>query len=1187
MNRKTHTLARMVTALLPLLLATVPPLTLHAQHRGELFNDNFEAATGVSPYTIEQQKTNATFRTDSDPNNATLGTWFTYGGEADGFTGLFGIQVTSNVDVPPPYTGTYQGSNVLRIFRSPVGSGSATCANFISTQIGGKVRATWKQMIQPAGNNAAMIHFSGTANPGSEGFDTARLSFLTQGGVWKYFSGGWQTLPIPETLSVWQDCQLDVDLDNQKWTLTIGGVSSGEVKGFGNAPGNTARSMTFRGGGSANDLWFIDSLQVYPLTKPIGAAHTPTDGQKVETFTPVIYTITDGFTETKELVVNTSTVQLLINGSRVTPNVLTKVGDTTTVSYLAPGDWTANTTNTVRLTFSDTNSPPGLSTNNFNFVVLPALAANPPRQQADSPDGLLVVEAEHYDRKVASVETPLLFAMDWEPTTDPAGYSGDGAMQALPGSSPDANMGSGPVDNSPRMDYKVRFLRTGTHYVWVRGYAPVFPGPPVSAAGANDSLFVGLDGNFMPTAITGFLDTSANPAYTWSTTTFTLVPSVGYHFITVWMRENGLSIDKIVITSNPNYRPEGVGPSKSPVGPDSSYWRFEEASGLALDVDENPAPFPGVLLGGASRSNSVFAAVVPHNAAANTKSMNFTGVEGDAVDMGAAGLDVGSGDFTLQAWINPRSITHVNGGFIAGKRISGLFGDKGYELLITPSGAGFKVRAAIRAGGPQVTAESGELGFGQWYHVAAVRGGGNLKVYVDGVQAGSVADTLAGISLNSGAQHFSVGGCLEGGTCPGDSPCFHTPFNGFIDEVRLTVAALPPAELLNAPAPSRPAIASRSPAPGATGVPGNANIVITLVDGTLPVVQNSIQLSLNNAPVTPVVTKTNTTTTVFYDPPTDLPGGSVNTVRLVYDDGTPGGLITNSYSFTIAYVPISGPSYWRFEEASGNALDSLGPFPGTLSGNAVRAADVPVATVLQTGAANTKSMSFDGAGAPSTIGTAVDMGAAVQVISSDFTLECWVKVTGTPNGAAIIVGKYQTGLFADKYFSLNHSAPTAGQVSFVFGMTGGNTISSGLKSQNQWYHVAGVRQGTAIRIYVDGVLQNSGTLNAFQDFTSDQRFCVAGGASGGVANMQGLVDEVRLSNTALAPAFFLNSTPPAVITVSRNGNQLTLSWTVTGYVLQDNDDVTNPLGWTNVPGGGTSPVVVTTSATKKFYRLKQ
>lgn len=87
--------------------------------------------------------------------------------------------------------------------------------------------------------------------------------------------------------------------------------------------------------------------------------------------------------------------------------------------------------------------------------------------------------------------------------------------------------------------------------------------------------------------------------------------------------------------------------------------------------------------------------------------------------------------------------------------------------------------------------------------------------------------------------------------------------------------------------------------------------------------------------------------------------------------------------------------------------------------------------------------------------------------------------------------------------------------------------------------------------------------------------------------MQGLVDEVRLSNTALAPAFFLNSTPPAVITVSRNGNQLTLSWTVTGYVLQDNDDVTNPLGWTNVPGGGTSPVVVTTSATKKFYRLKQ
>ena len=135
--------------------------------------------------------------------------------------------------------------------------------------------------------------------------------------------------------------------------------------------------------------------------------------------------------------------------------------------------------------------------------------------------------------------------------------------------------------------------------------------------------------------------------------------------------------------------------------------------------------------------------------------------------------------------------------------------------------------------------------------------------------------------------------------------------------------------------------------------------------------------------------------------------------------------------------------------------------------------------------------------------------------------------------------------------------------------------------------MAGVRQGTAFRIYVDGVLENSGTLNSFQDFTSDQRFCVAGGASGGVANFQGLVDEVRLSNTALSPIFFLNAPPPVVINFSRNGNQLTLSWTAAGFRLQVNNDLSNSLGWADVPGGGTSPVIVTTSGVRNFYRLIQ
>src|SRR6266404_5772908 len=138
-----HSLARIVPLFVCLLLAGLPALNLQAQptNRSQLFYDDFEIAAQVSPYTIAQQQANNSLATDSDPGPAQLGSWFTYGGEADGGPGLFGVQVTTNVDAA--FTGNYQSNNVLRVFRSPVGSGSATCANFAKAQIGGMVRLTW------------------------------------------------------------------------------------------------------------------------------------------------------------------------------------------------------------------------------------------------------------------------------------------------------------------------------------------------------------------------------------------------------------------------------------------------------------------------------------------------------------------------------------------------------------------------------------------------------------------------------------------------------------------------------------------------------------------------------------------------------------------------------------------------------------------------------------------------------------------------------------------------------------------------------------------------------------------------------------------------------------------------------------------------------------------------------------
>jgi hypothetical protein len=52
--------------------------------------------------------------------------------------------------------------------------------------------------------------------------------------------------------------------------------------------------------------------------------------------------------------------------------------------------------------------------------------------------------------------------------------------------------------------------------------------------------------------------------------------------------------------------------------------------------------------------------------------------------------------------------------------------------------------------------------------------------------------------------------------------------------------------------------------------------------------------------------------------------------------------------------------------------------------------------------------------------------------------------------------------------------------------------------------------------------------------------------------------------------------------------KMTLTWTSTGFVLQENSNLGNPAGWANVPNGNVSPVIITlpTTNSANFYRLR-
>ncbi len=126
----------------------------------------------------------------------------------------------------------------------------------------------------------------------------------------------------------------------------------------------------------------------------------------------------------------------------------------------------------------------------FSVVLVPGLvcgvASADPFQQDPGPDGIVSIEAENFDENVPNPPHTWIFI------TDPEGFSGTGAMQSTP-TDPGGGAGNdtGYVENSPRLDFEVNFTKTGTHYIWIRGYGQ---------DGNSDSCHAGIDGEDVPSA---------------------------------------------------------------------------------------------------------------------------------------------------------------------------------------------------------------------------------------------------------------------------------------------------------------------------------------------------------------------------------------------------------------------------------------------------------------------------------------------------------------------------------------------------------------------------------------------------------------------------------------------------------------------------------------------------------------
>jgi hypothetical protein len=160
-------------------------------------------------------------------------------------------------------------------------------------------------------------------------------------------------------------------------------------------------------------------------------------------------------------------------------------------------------------------------------------------------DGQVVMEAEHFTWGHPA----------WVNQTALADFAGSGYLSALPDidrqyETPDT------LTPNPNLKYTIHFTNTGVYHIWLRGYAP---------NGAGDSVYIGLDDQ-SPLMLTGF----APRQWSWTSKTNTsgeeatiVVTEPGLHTLYLWQREDGIHLDRIMLTTDTNEVPSGQGPPES------------------------------------------------------------------------------------------------------------------------------------------------------------------------------------------------------------------------------------------------------------------------------------------------------------------------------------------------------------------------------------------------------------------------------------------------------------------------------------------------------------------------------------------------------------------------------------------------------------------------------------------------
>ena len=197
------------------------------------------------------------------------------------------------------------------------------------------------------------------------------------------------------------------------------------------------------------------------------------------------------------------------------------------------------------------------------------------------------------------------------------------------------------------------------------------------------------------------------------------------------------------------------------------------------------------------------------------------------------------------------------------------------------------------------------------------------------------------------------------------------------------------------------------------------------------------------------------------------------------------------------------------------------------------------------------SVFFDGFGDKLSVPNSAD----VRLGSNDFTMEAWVKFGDVQGNWDSVLGMYDESADRRTYYLARYRSGGAAEDGRLYmyvntdGTSGGYAnVQGGFVSINDWHHVAGVRDGNTLRLYLNGVQVGSSSFSGtVYNNTTDALF-IGDVESDDNKIMNGFISNVRLINGTCIYPNGTTFTPPQ--------QELTLVPNTVLLACQNSDDVT-------------------------------